>query len=266
MNKRKLKTLKKKKKKNKGLGFIVFLFILFVFASFGTYFFVKHNALIKELIFVGNLHLKNDELISLIEINQGDKLFNVSDRKIYSRLKASPWIKNVIIRKELSGITSGRILINVTEAVPVAILKMANRAYLISSDGTIVEQIDEETALFLPVIREIDPLKNKDTYREALNFVSALRNKKGLSFGKNVEITGQRPEDLTLTIRGKVNSIPIKIGAGDFNEKLKRLQLIRYEIEKRGISVKYIDIRFDNKAVVMPRDSKEEERLHKQQS
>lgn len=264
MNKRNLKTLKRKKK-NKRLRFIILLFIFFVFASSGAYFFVKHNILVDELVFVGNQHLKNDELVSLIGVSKGDELFNVSSREIYSRLKVSPWIKDAVIRKEFSGITVGRISINVTEAVPVAILSMAERTYLIDSDGTILEQMDEGTALFLPTIEEISPLKNKDAYKEALNFLSALRDKEVLSYGGDVKITGQRPEDLTLIIRGKAGSISIKIGAGDFNEKLKRFQLIRDEIEKRDISVQYIDIRFDNKVIVMPHGSKEEEKLHKQQ-
>jgi cell division protein FtsQ len=116
----------------------------------------------------------------------------------------------------------------------------------------------EGTVLFLPVIKEINPYKDRHVYAEAVKFAGILHNKKVLSYGGNVEVTGQRPEDITL----KVGDIFVKIGTGDFDKKLERLEFVKDEIEKRGIPVEYIDLRFANKIIVKPVGSIIKEQLY----
>ncbi|MCL5063425.1 MAG: FtsQ-type POTRA domain-containing protein [Nitrospiraceae bacterium] len=250
INRRNLRSLQRKKERKK-IKFAVFLFLIFVVAFSAAYFLIKNHMLVRDIAFVGNHHLKNDELKSLIKIKKGDELFGVSGRELYKRLKSSPWIRDAVIKKELSG----RVLINVTEAVPVAILSIADRPYLIDREGNILEQMRESTVLFLPVIKDMDYKNNKDAYEEAVRFVNVLHSKKVLSYDGNLEITGQRPEDITL----KLDNISIKIGAGDFDKKLERLEFVRDEIEKRNMSVEYIDLRFANKIIVKPAGSIEGE-------
>lgn len=250
MNRRNLRSLQRKKESKK-IKFVVFLFLIFVIAFSAAYFFIKNHMLVRDIAFEGNHHLKNDELKSLIKIKKGDELFGISGRELYKRLKSSPWIRDAVIKKELSG----RVLINVTEAVPVAILSIAGRPYLIDREGNILEPMKEGTVLFLPVIKDIDYKNNREAYLEAVRFVDVLHNKRVVSYDGTIEITGQRPEDITL----KLDNISIKIGAGDFDKKLERLEFVRDEIEKRNMSVEYIDLRFANKIIVKPVGSVEGE-------
>lgn len=243
INRRNLRSLQRKKEKKK-INFVVFLLLVFIIAFSAAYFLIKNHMLVKDIAFVGTHHLKNDELNSLIKIKKGDELFGVSGRELYKRLKSSPWIRDAVIKKELSG----RVLINVTEAVPVAILSIADRPYLIDREGDILEPMKEGTVLFLPVIKDIDYKNNREAYLEAVRFVDVLHNKRVVSYDGTIEITGQRPEDITL----KLDNISIKIGAGDFDKKLERLEFVRDEIEKRNMSVEYIDLRFANKIIVKP--------------
>jgi cell division protein FtsQ len=250
INRRNLRSLQRKKERKK-MKFVVFLFLIFVIAFSAAYFLIKNHMLVRDIAFEGNHHLKNDELKSLIKIAKGDELFGISGKELYKRLKASPWIRDAVIKKELSG----RVLINVTEAVPTAILSIAGRPYLIDRDGNILEPMKEGTVLFLPVIKDIDYKNKRETYLEAVRFVDVLHNKRVVSYDGAIEITGQRPEDITL----KLDNISIKIGAGDFDKKLERLEFVRDEIEKRNMSVEYIDLRFANKIIVKPAGSVEGE-------
>jgi cell division protein FtsQ len=159
----------------------------------------------------------------------------------------SPWIKDAVVRKELSG----RLLISLTEAVPFAILSMATKPYLIDKDGVILEQMKENAVFFLPVIKDINPYKNRDAYMEAVRFIGALNNRRIYPYSGNIVITGQRPEDLTL----KVDDIYIKIGTGDYDKKLERLEVVMDEIKKRNMAIEYIDIRFSNRIIVKPLSS-----------
>ena len=107
--------------------------------------------------------------------------------------------------------------------------------------------------LFLPIIKDIDHNRNREAYAEAVKFVNVL-NRRTLSYGGSIEITGQRPEDITL----KLGSIAIKIGAGDFEKKIERLEFAKDEIEKRNIAVEHIDLRFADKIIVKPAGRSEE--------
>jgi hypothetical protein len=55
------------------------------------------------------------------------------------------------------------------------------------------------------------------------------------------------PEWPTAHFRGRV---PVYLGLGGYREKLERLALVLPEVEEKGIPVKYIDLRFDQRVVV----------------
>lgn len=249
MNKGNLKILNRKKKKKRIAGF-VFIFIAFIASCLGMYFFAIHNVIAKEIIFTGNRYLKNEELQSLIGIKVNEKMYAVTDKAIYKNLKSSPWIKDAVIRREFLSFYRGRILINVKEAVPIAILKKgeSERMYLVDNDGTVLEPMKEGTVFFLPIIKEIDPKKSKETFVEAVRFIMVLHERKLFSPGDNIVITGQRPEDISLEIEG----VSIKIGSGDLDKKLDRLGIVTEELEKRNMQVEYIDLRFADKIIVKP--------------
>ena len=242
-NKRNIRSLDREKGK-KRLRFVLIVSFLAVSVCLGIYYIVRHNIKTGEIVFIGNNHLKNEELTSLIKIKKGEKTFEVSGSEIYKNLLKSPWIKDAVIRRELSG----RLMVKVTEAVPVAILSLSGRPYLIDRDGVVLEEMKAGTVLFLPVIKDIDPRVNAETYTEAIRFVKVLYDKRILSYGGNLEISGSRPEEIAL----KLDSVSIRVGIGDFEKKLGRLKFVRDEIEKRNMAVEYIDLRFSNRIIVKP--------------
>jgi cell division protein FtsQ len=227
---RNIRTLQRKKEKKRFLYLIIPPLIIV--------------ALCIAVIFTGNHHLKSEELSALIRIRKNSELFGVSGRDIYTRLRQSPWIRDAVVRKELSG----RVLIKVNERVPVALLILADKPFLIDNEGYVLEQMKEGAILLLPVIKGIDPARDGQTYAEAVKFVGVLHDRRVLSYQGDVEITGQRPEDITL----KIDKIIIKVGMGDFEKKLERLEFVRDEIQKRNMTVEYIDLRFANKIIVKP--------------
>ncbi len=250
MTRRNIRTIKRQKARNR-IRFFVFIFSLFLIAGGAIYFYVNTAVFVKEIVFIGSRQLDRDELLSLLMVRNGDRLFSISGDELYQRLRKSPWIKDAVIRKELSG----RLLISLTEAVPFAILSTAEKPYLIDKDGVILEQIKEGTVFFLPVIKDINPYKNRDAYMEAVRLINALSNRNMYLYSGNIEVTGQRPENLTL----KVDEVYIKIGDGDYDKKLERLEIVMNEIEKRNMAIEYIDMRFSNRVIVKPLGSESHE-------
>jgi len=239
-NKRNIRTLKREGKK-KRFKFILSACLFAALLCIGIAYAAERFIRIKEVVFVGNQYMKDEEIMSLINLRNGASMFGASKKEIYERLKKSSWIKDAFLRKELSG----RLLIKVLEAEPIAVLKIDGKSHLIDNNGVFLEEMKDETAMFLPVIRDIDPYSNKETFIEAVKFVNIL-NEKGLSQAPNVEIYGQRKEDIAL----KLDTFSIKIGAGELDKKLERLFVIKDEIQRRNLNVEYIDLRFDNKVVI----------------
>ena len=72
-------------------------------------------------------------------------------------------------------------------------------------------------------------------------------NAKGFSSeADRIEIIAHRPEELSVTVDQTV----VKMGAGDYEEKIERLAQLEGDIRKMGIMVDYIDLRFADKAIV----------------
>lgn len=243
MGTRNIRTLQRRKEK-KQLLYKIMPLLAVPALCLAALFLVKNMLLVREIVFIGNRHLKNDELGPVLKIGKKSELFGVSGREIYENLRQSPWIKDAIVRKELSG----RVLIKLTERVPVALLMLADKPFLIDSEGCVLEQMREGTILLLPVIKGIDPARDRETYAEAVRFVTVLHDRRVMPNQGDAEISGQRPEDITL----KVDNMVIKVGMGDYEKKLERLEFVRDEIRKRNMTVEYMDLRFANKIVVRP--------------
>jgi cell division protein FtsQ len=198
---------------------------------------------IREMNFYGNRHLSTEDLRALTGCSTKSALFSVSAGELYRRLRKSPWIKEAVVRKDLTG----RIEVYLTEAVAVGVLVMADKSYLVDRDGTRLEEIRQEPVYFLPAIKT-DAESAKEAYLEAAALAGILYDKKMASQTGNIEISGARPEELTM----KMDGLVVKIGTGDFAKKLEKLSFVREEISRRNIQVEYVDVRFADKIVVKP--------------
>lgn len=233
-----------KNHKNKKLIFLVVIVIAMLSVTAWLYFYLKQNLYIKEIVFIGNQHLSKEDLHEFLKIRHNDMLYSISSRQMHKNLMQSPWIKDAVVRKELSG----RIVIHISETAPTAILYKSKKPYFIDNRGVILEEILEPSVIFLPVIMEIDPFKNENTYKEALALINLFKEKNLMSYTGQLEITGRTPDDLSI----KVDNILIKIGSGDYEKKIERLEKIKEEIKNRNIVIEHIDLRFSEQVIVKP--------------
>lgn len=236
----------KKHKKNSYIvvGFIT-LFVILTLAI--TFWWIKDLFIVKDIYIYGNQQVKSEDIKTIIKIKSGDKLFGFKLSEVYKKLKTYPWVKEAEIRRELTGIVH----IRIKEAIPIAILNLNDKHYLIDTEGVILENLTDTRAFFLPILKEIDPSKYASAYKEALEFVKFINDRKLFSNAGALQIFGHRPEDLSV----KIDTLTIKIGAGDFEQKLARLDFVRQEMIRRNIPADTIDLRFSNKIIVKPNES-----------
>jgi cell division protein FtsQ len=198
---------------------------------------------IKYVVFTGNKHLTDDELMVLAGIHANDSLITISNKKVSQSLLKSPWIRSVSVRKQFPDTLS----MVIDEAVPFALLDMNSHLFLTDEKGKLLEELKGDSIPFLPVITG-DPFRESEGFSEAIN-LARLMNEKGFSAERDhIDIIARKPHELTVTVDGTV----VKMGAGRFKEKLERLIELEDEIKNRGIPVDYIDLRFAGKAIVKP--------------
>jgi len=239
--------IKKKKTNKKGLftniGVSLLLVLTLAVGVYAAFIKIKSAFPVRRVIFIGNRHLTADELRTLSGIRRNASLLTLSGGKVIEKLLGSPWIKSVSVRKEFPDTLS----VIVSEVEPFALLDLKGRLFIINEKGDLLEELKGDTVPFLPIITG-DPSREREGFSEALTLARAM-NEKGLSSERDqIEIVLSKPEELTSVIDGMV----IKIGAGEYKEKLERLLEIEEDIQRRKITVDYIDLRFANRVVVKP--------------
>jgi cell division protein FtsQ len=198
---------------------------------------------VHTIVFSGNTRLSDDELRTLSGLRGGENLLTLSGRALVRKMAESRWVESVSIRKELPD----KIILKINEARPFALLDMKGRLFLVDDRGTMLEKLKESAIPFLPVISG-NPFTEKEAFSEAIRLAMAIKDT-GISLRKDhVEIIAHKPEELAANLDG----ILVKIGTGDYEEKLARLIQVENEIRKRQIPVDYIDLRFANRVVVKP--------------
>lgn len=199
--------------------------------------------MVSEVVFTGSTHLAETELRHLSGIRTGEGLLVLSARDVAERLKKSPWIRNVGVRKEFP--RTVRVMID--ESSPFAILEMKGKSFLVDDRGELLEEL-KDAIPFLPVISG-DPFKNRDNFLEALALARVVKDKKIAAEKSRVEIIADKgPQDISMVI----DNVVVKIGRGDYEQKLTRLFELEDEIKRRAITVDYVDLRFANRVVLKP--------------
>ena len=187
--------------------------------------------------------MTDEELKGLAGLTPADNLFTVSGRKISRKMMESPWIRSVAVRKEFPD----RLLVDIREAEPFALLDLKGKLFIVDEKGTMLEELGNIAVPFLPVISG-NPYQEREAFLEALTFAKAIKNTGVLSRKDHIEIISHKPQEMSVNIDG----IVVKVGEGEYEEKLARLTDIEEEIKSRKISVDYIDLRFANRVLVSP--------------
>lgn len=201
---------------------------------------------LKQVVFIGNKHLTDQELIEMANIKKGVNLMPISIKEICKNLMKSPWVKKVSVRKELPD----RLTIVIKEAEPFALLDMKGRFFIIDEQGKLLEEIQGNSVPFLPVISS-DPFKNREVFLESLELVKALQKEGLMNSRESMVVLADKLSELSVVIDG----IYVKIGPYDYQEKLQKFAKLEDFIKSEGMNVEYIDLRFKKRAYVKPLNS-----------
>ncbi|MDA8172132.1 MAG: FtsQ-type POTRA domain-containing protein [Nitrospiraceae bacterium] len=198
---------------------------------------------LRKVVFEGNKNLSNGELLALLKVRAGQNMLELSRKDLSERLLASPWVQQAAVRKE---ILTGRIAVRVDERKPFVIIRRDGVMWLADIQGRLLEPMRAGVAPFLPVI-DSDVKDYPDTFREAVLLARCLRDRG--YFQRPIQIMAAcPPEDLSMQSADEV----VRVGFGDYGQKLNMLAELESEIAKRQIKASVIDLRFANRVIVTP--------------
>jgi cell division septal protein FtsQ len=178
--------------------------------------YISNSALfhVKHIDIKGNVHIKSDEVLTLLDIEQGDNILSWDMNKARTRLQNHPWIKDVSISRSF---VPASVEVSIIEHKPKATLFLKDRPYLISEEGlAFVSSPDVYYGLLISA-RDYTHQDMKQGLDQVLNSAieaAALVRSKGLQLSDVLIEPGglvdlKLKNGITLTIFGRIT--PVKV-------------------------------------------------------
>ena len=254
-------------KKNKGLfgGFIRFVKLTAIIASIVpvlyladvVYGFINRSLdssqfdnylKIKSVKVKGNNFVAEEELAEEIKEIRNHNILRIDMNDFVSRIRKHRWIKDVSVRRELPD----TLLVEISERTPALYVNNKGTLYLADEDGVIIDSNKTDNLLDLPVVYGVDLpgniARNSDPVKDLLPAIEVKKEIASLPWialsSTGIEV--YRKNQIVLHLKG----YKIKLGRGDYQQKLLRFQEIAGNLQDKGISYKEVDLRFGNEVIV----------------
>lgn len=208
-------------------GTFLSLLFIFVYSSLlsASYFEIR------EISVRGVKELTEKDVLALAKIKPRSNILAVNTEAIAARIAANPWVKQIYIGRELPN----RLVLDVRERKPVALIKEGGGFYLIDGGGYIFKKLSSGDEVDLAIITgvKIQPREKPALFTEALKLLDMLAVSDQHGFlGTVSEVHVDEVFGLSiLTDQG----LHLKLGRENFTGKLNQLKIVLADLEKRGM-------------------------------
>jgi len=198
----------------------------------------------------GARHLTKDELQNIAGVFTGQSIFKVNLNEAAQRARALPWVRDVRLYRHLPN----RISMTLSERTPVAVLDSGSGRFLVDDEGMVIvrEAAAGADAQSLPSVSisgcraQVGHSVDSGALNEALALLTEIARRGGWR-AADVTVRANSVETLAVVYGGH----EFRIGNGNYGEKLRRLGEILSDVQQRGLTIAYVDLRPDRQAAVM---------------
>ncbi len=195
-------------------------------------------------------HLTRDEILGLAGVEPGKDLLRMNLKRMGEHILQNPWVETVRINRYFpDGIS-----IVITEREPVAIVNMGFIYYL-DKKGNVFKVLTQGDKLNYPVVTGFseeelgsDPKGAKEALETTCLLLKILREKGAFILADVSEIHYDKGYGFTLFTAN--NALPVKVGSGDFLEKVERFAKIYQDLMVQMPSIQYIDLDYNDKIII----------------
>jgi cell division protein FtsQ len=232
-----------------------------VLLGFTGYRYFQHSGQLSigEVRIMGCMHIAESELLDLAHVDFRSNLINLDLQEVSRRLARHPWVEKATVRRDFSG---KALIIEVQERVPRALV-LLDELYLMDRKGEVFKKADPGEKLDFPVLTGLQWAEWKqkepramELRQQALDFLDQMEGRKTFPLQEVSEIHLSKKNGLTLyTVNG---GIPIRLGWGDFADKLNRLEKVLPDLRNKWKNVEYLALTYSKKVVVKMKESGKE--------
>jgi cell division protein FtsQ len=229
--------------------------------GFTGYRYFQHSGQLSigEVRIMGCMHMGESELLDLAGVDFRSNLINLDLQKVSRRLARHPWVEKATVRRDFS---EKALIIEVQERVPRALV-LLDELYLMDRNGEVFKKADPGEKLDFPVLtglqwsewKQKEP-RTMELRHQALDFLDQMEGRKIFPLREVSEIHLSKKDGLTLyTMNG---GIPIRLGWGNFADKLNRLEKVLPDLRNKWKNVEYLALTYSKKVVVKIKESGKE--------
>ena len=198
----------------------------------------------------GVRNASRDEVMHIVGDVIGRNLFFVSLDDRRAQLERIPWIESARVMRLLPD----RIVVDITERMPVAFVQIGNRINLIDAGGVLLgPPASRETRFSFPVIHGITETEPLSTRAALMKVYNRLIRELGPANTRQVsEADLSDPEDVKAVVDDAGGTVLIHLGASDFLERYNLYAAHIGEWRRQFQKVQSVDLRYEGQIVVNP--------------
>ncbi|HRS82236.1 MAG TPA: FtsQ-type POTRA domain-containing protein [Smithellaceae bacterium] len=205
---------------------------------------------LKEISVLGVKELTEKDILELAKIQPRCNLLAVNTDAVARRIAVNPWVKRIYVGRELPG----RLVLDVRERTPIALVKQTGNFYLMDAEGVVFKKLSRTDDVDLAILTGVNLGKTPSPLlAEALKLLGTLSGDSYASLGTISEIHIDEVFGLSvLTDRG----LHLKLGRDHFTDKVRRLDVVLADLEKRGMKNGrlFVDLADISKVTVQRKD------------
>jgi cell division protein FtsQ len=200
---------------------------------------------IKEVVVRGCKELTEKEILSYAAIKPAQNLLAINLGTIARRIESNPWVKEVSVGREFPN----RLVINLQERTAVALVKRDNGFNLMDLDGVAFKKLEKNDEVDIPVLNVYYSDDNDSAlFTKSLELLRYLSASKEFPTIRNIaEIHGHEAFGLSLFTD---SGLCIRLGFDSYENKLKRLNAVMADLERRNMKLGFLLIDLNDPAKI----------------
>ena len=200
---------------------------------------------IKDIVIRGCKELTDKEILSSAAIKPSQNLLAINLGTIARRIESNPWVKEVSIGREFPN----RLIIDLQERTAVALVKRDNGFNLLDLDGVAFKKLEKNDEVDIPVLNVYYSDDNDSAlFAKSLELLRYLSASKEFPTIRNIaEIHGHEVFGLSLFTD---SGLCIRLGFDSYENKLKRLNAVMADLERRNMKLGFLLIDLNDPAKI----------------
>lgn len=219
---------------------------LFLYIQHAPAFEITHVAI------QGNVQLHPEDLVQHLNIPPHTNIFQIQLDEIQTRLESLQWVKTATVFRTIPH----KLRVDITERTPFALVKLG-QLHLVDSEGVILGELASGSAITLPIItgKLVESMRADDENPQVRPTFQALERLIQASppvVADIRKIVIHSPDNVTIMSRDEAYP-ELRVSLRDDASNHRNIERLRQMLPTIDLQhAAYIDVRFDQRIIVMP--------------